>query len=145
MKLIPISKDKFDEWKRMRKILYSTLSEEYHNIEILKIHEHSGWFCRFVVDDSQQIIGLVELSSRNIVDGCLSSPVAYLEGLYLNEIYRHKGYGKELMNNILHWCKENGFQELATDTELSNTQAQDFYKNMGFEEVDRIVEFCIDV
>ncbi len=49
------------------------------------------------------------------------------------------------MDILLVWCKENGFRELATDTELSNTKAQDFYKNIGLEEVDRIVDFKVNI
>ena len=70
---------------------------------------------------------MVELSSRNIVDGCLSSPVAYIEGLYIEEKHRGKGAGKAAMIAIQNWCKQKGFAELATDTELENLKAQFFF------------------
>ena len=88
---------------------------------------------------------MVEISLRNIVDGCLSSPVAYLEGLYLEHDYRDKGYGNKVVNMIVDWCREKGFKELATDTELTNTKAQNFYRTLGFEELDTVVEFRIDI
>ncbi len=129
----------------MRKNLYRTQDDEYHLQEMENIFESDIWYCRFIVDDNIQIIGLVELSSRNIVDGCLSSPVAYLEGLYLNSEYREKGLGKKVMKIILNWCREKGFSELATDTELTNIKAQNFYKTVGFQETDRVVAFRIVV
>ncbi|MGH1539630.1 MAG: hypothetical protein ACRBHB_04350, partial [Arenicella sp.] len=67
----------------MRQNLYHTLSDEFHTQEMKQIQKSSDWYCYFIQDDTFSQIGMVELSSRNIVDGCLTSPVAYLEGLYL--------------------------------------------------------------
>lgn len=145
MKLVQISRNEFPLWKKIRKNLYRTLDDIYHLKEMQSIFESDIWYCWFIEDENTQIIGLVELSSRNIVDGCLSSPVAYLEGLYLKPAYREKGLGKEVIRIILNWCKEEGFSELATDTELTNFKAQSFYKAVGFQETDRVVEFRIDV
>ncbi len=145
MKLIPINKNEFPLWEKMRKDLYRTLDDIYRLQEMENIFESDIWYCRFIEDKNIQIIGLVELSSRNIVDGCLSSPVAYLEGLYLKPEYREKGLGKEVIKIILNWCREEGFSELATDTELTNIKAQNFYKTIGFQETDRVVEFRIEV
>ena len=129
----------------MRKDLYRTLDDVFHLQEMENISESDIWYCRFIEDENIQVIGLVELSSRNIVDGCLSSPVAFLEGLYLKPEYREKGLGKEVIKIILNWCREEGFSELATDTELTNIKAQNFYKTVGFQETDRVVEFRIEV
>ncbi len=125
----------------MRKDLYRDLDDDYHDQEMENIFQNDKWNCRFLEDEGCLTIGLVEISSRNIVDGCLSSPVAYLEGLYLKPGYRGQGNGKKILNIILGWCKEKGFSELATDTELTNTNAQRFYKAIGFQETDRVVEF----
>ena len=145
MQLIPIGKESFDTWKGMREVLYDDVDEAYHLEEMASIYSHQDWYCSFVVDDDEQVIGLVELSSRNIVDGCLSSPVAYLEGLYLEPHYRRKGHGKELMWMLIAWCKKHGFSEFATDTALSNTKAQKFYTSIGFEKQETIVEFHMKI
>ena len=145
MRLIPIKNDDFPKWKQMRAALYGSLGDEYHEIEMQQIHKSDDWYCYFLVDESSHVLGLIELSSRNIVDGCLSSPVAYLEGLYLHPEYRGKGIGKEAVKIIFNWCKAEGFSELATDTELTNTRAQNLYKAVGFQETDRVVEFRIGV
>ena len=128
----------------MREEIYSSLSDEYHEKEMEQIFKSDAWYCQFLMDENNHVLGLVELSSRNIVDGCLSSPVAYLEGLYLKSEYRGKGLGKQVIK-ILDWCREGGFSELATDTELTNIKAQSFYKAVGFQETDRVVEFRIEV
>lgn len=129
----------------MRKELYLSLDDEFHEQEMKNIFASDDWFCYFLLNENDQILGLVELSSRNIVDGCLSSPVAYLEGLYLKNAYRGRGFGKETIKIISRWCEEKGFSELATDADLNNLNAQDFYKTVGFKEMERVVEFRIEI
>ena len=145
MKLISIEKSQFSEWKAFRRQIYSVLDEQYDSQEMEQIYSSDDWFCFFIGNENEDIVGLVELSSRNIVDNCLSSPVAYLEGLYIDEDYRNQGLGEKTLELILDWCHKNGFQELATDTEIDNDRAQKFYKNFGFKETDRVVEFRIDI
>jgi len=79
------------------------------------------------------------------VDGCLSSPVAYIEGLFIGKEYRNKGRGKAALELILSWCRKNGFTDIAADAELSNNVAQEFFKAVGFRETFRIVEYCRNV
>ncbi|OEY67510.1 GNAT family N-acetyltransferase [Marinobacter sp. X15-166B] len=142
MQLTKIEKNKFSLWKKYRNAVYNSVSDEFHSMEMERIYQDNEWFCHFIADENHHIIGLVELSSRNVVDGCLSSPVAYIEGLYIEEQYRGRGLGKKLIKSILDWCKQNGFTELATDTELDNLDAQKFFHAVGFKETFRIVEFC---
>lgn len=145
MKLVPIEKHQFPLWKQMRTEVYSSLDDDFHDKEMEQVIEREGWFCYFLTDEGNQILGFVELSLRNVVDGCLGSPVAYLEGLYLEKEHRGRGLGKEAMIAIFGWCREKGYKELATDSELSNLNAQAFYKALGFQETYRVVEFRIDV
>lgn len=144
MKLVPIEKRDFALWQEMRREIYPVLDPEYDRREMEQIHASDIWFCCFIEDNGASI-GLVELSSRNIVDGCLSSPVAYLEGLYLKPEYRGRGLGKEAMRLVMDWCRDKGFSELATDAELENLRAQKFYSMLGFEETDRVVEYRIQI
>ncbi|MDH5178314.1 MAG: GNAT family N-acetyltransferase [Gammaproteobacteria bacterium] len=145
MRLIGIKQELFPLWKQFRCSLYLTIDDDYHQQEMIQIHQNSDWLCRFIENDSREIIGLVEISFRNIVDGCLSSPVAYLEGLYLTEAERGKGHGKQAIDLICQWCVENGFSELATDTQSGNTKAQLFYTRLGFKEIDRVVEYRLEL
>ena len=145
MILAPINRDEFPVWQQMRKALYRAVDDAFNLQEMENIFTSDMWFCRFIENEDKQKIGLVEVSARNIVDACLTSPVAYLEGLYLVPEYRNQGIGKQVVNMIIKWCSENGFSELATDTELTNEAAQRFYKSLGFEETDRVVEYKIDI
>lgn len=129
----------------MRKDLYRTLDDPFHTQEMELIHDSDSWHCWLITDEKEDIMGFVELSARNIVDGCLSSPVAYLEGLYLKPEHRGKGFGKAILRRLVKWCVAQGFSELATDTEIANTKAQRFYESVGFEVVDRVVEYRLEL
>ena len=129
----------------MRHDLYGSLTSGFHEKEMEGIFASEAWHCRFITDENNRVIGLVELSSRNIVDGCLSSPVAYLEGLYLAPEHRGKGIGSDIIKILIQWCKKKGYSEFATDTEIKNEKAQRFYKSLGFKEVDRVVEYRLEL
>jgi len=83
----------------MREDVYRSLDDEFHEQEMKQIFVSDDWFCYFLGDGNNQITGFVELSSRNIVDGCLSSPVAYLEGLYLKKRIPWDGAGERNRKN----------------------------------------------
>lgn len=141
MKLVPISEKDFPTWQEMRKALYPVKSDEYQRVEMAQRIASEDWHCQFLMNESYEPIGLVELSFRNIVDSCLCSPVPYVEALYIKPEYRRKGLARKIMAKLVRWCREEGYSELATDTELANGQAQEFYRAIGFEETDRVVSF----
>ncbi len=145
MKLLPIKKNEFPIWREMRESIYESLSSEFHDREMNLIFISDDWHCLFIKNENDKILGFVELSSRNIVDGCLSSPVAYIEGLYIKKENRRKGLGADSVKEIKKWCKEREFTELGADTEFENIAAQKFFKSIGFRETFRIVEFCTKI
>jgi len=145
MRLKPIKKQDFPEWRAMRKALYLGTEAEFLDQEMEAIIKHGMCSCFCIKNDNAETIGLVELSERNIADGCLSSPVAYLEGLYLKPEYRSKGLGREVILQVMSLCRESGFSELATDTNFDNFRARAFYKALGFEELEHCVGFRIDI
>lgn len=40
--------------------------------------------CFLAVGENGDAWGIVEVSLRNVVDGCLTSPVGYVEGIYVD-------------------------------------------------------------
>lgn len=144
MKLRAITQNDFTLWHEYRKSLYSE-SDDARNLEEMNvIFKSDYWLCQFIEDHNGEPVGLVELSFRNVADGCLSTPVPYLEGFYIVESERNKGLGTKVIRFLIDWCKDKGYSEFATDTELKNKLAQHFYEKAGFKEVDRIVEYKID-
>ena len=79
---------------------------------------------------------------RDFVEGTSSSPVAYLEGIYIREAYRRKGYASHLLSRIEDWARTQGASEIGSDTEIENLISQNFHTSSGFKEVNRIVCFA---
>ena len=93
-----------------------------------------------VVND--QYIGFAQCQLRfDYVEGTDSSPVAYLEGIYIEDEHRGKGYAAELLKMCENWGKGKGCVEFASDCELVNIDSFNFHIKNGFEEANRIICF----
>ncbi|MGI6131658.1 MAG: aminoglycoside 6'-N-acetyltransferase [Bacillota bacterium] len=91
-------------------------------------------------------VGFAQCSLRNdYVEGTESSPVGYLEGVFVKDEYCKKGIGKELVIQCEEWAKGKGCSEFASDCELSNAESLEFHLRLGFEEVNRIICFRKDL
>lgn len=91
-------------------------------------------------------VGFIHMSLRfDYVEGSNSSPVGYIEGIYVDENHRNKGISKKLVKAGEEWSKSLGCTELASDTELDNQESQQFHKRIGFREASRIVSFIKDI
>lgn len=87
-------------------------------------------------------VGFAQCKLRNdYVEGTESSPVGYLEGVFVKVEYRKRGIAKELINQCEYWAKAQGCSEFASDCELNNTVSLEFHLQLGFEEVNRIICF----
>ena len=40
---------------------------------------------------------------------------------------------------MIHFLKNKGIQEIASDTSLDNYESQQFHKNLGFQETERAI------
>ena len=87
-------------------------------------------------------IGFAQCQLRyDYVEGTDSSPVGYLEGIYVADGCRKQGIARELLATCESWAKTKGCTEFASDCELDNTQSLHFHLNVGFEEANRIICF----
>lgn len=92
------------------------------------------------IDDTP--IGFAQCGLRfDYVEGTESSPVGYLEGIFIKEEHRNTGYAKELLRACEQWAKSKGCREFASDCELNNINSLKFHLAMGFEEANRIICF----
>ena len=112
------------------------LAEEF--IKLIK-KEDAQIFIKIVGDKA---VGFAQCQIRyDYVEGTETSPVGYLEGIFVVEEYRGKGYAKELLSECQKWAKEKGCLEFASDCELDNVTSLRFHMAMGFEEANRIICF----
>ena len=96
----------------------------------------------FIKYENDTAVGFAQCNLRtDYVEGTESSPVGYLEGIFVKEDYRNKGFARELLAACEKWAKDMGCSEFASDCELSNTGSLKFHKAMGFDEVNRIICF----
>ena len=102
-----------------------------------------GENCLLLKFENDTLIGFAQCKLRNdYVEGTNSSPVGYLEGIFIKEGYRNKGYAKELLNECEAWAKNIGCKEFASDCEIDNITSFEFHKAMGFTEANRIICFA---
>lgn len=78
---------------------------------------------------------------RDYVEGTESSPVGYLEGIYVESCARGSGTARELLGACENWAREQRCLEFASDCELTNEASLAFHLSVGFEEANRIICF----
>ena len=85
--------------------------------------------------------GFAEFGSRRYAEGCVTSPVAYLEGIWVDPDVRRGGIARSLVEKVRTWARDRDFTELGSDSDLGNEASQAFHAAAGFAEVGRIVCF----
>lgn len=145
MNIRPVQRRDRDEWARMRVALYSNPSPR----------EIDDWFdtaesggtpqvgVAVVVADrgDGSLAGFVEIGSRNYAEGCETTPVAYLEGWYVDPDVRRTGLGARLVEAAESWAIQHGFSEIASDTELGNDISLQAHLALGFKKVEAQICF----
>lgn len=78
---------------------------------------------------------------RDYVEGTSGSPVGYLEGIFVAESHRRRGYARLLLSACEVWARGQGCREFASDCELTNTDSLKMHLSLGFTEANRIICF----
>lgn len=128
------------EWLRMRRALWPDSNAKTHRREM------SAWLARSDAivlvaprPSNAGLAGFAEVGARSLADGCETSPVAYLEGWYVDADARRRGIGAALLSRAEAWARDRGLREFASDAELSNMESQKAHVALGFREVERAV------
>jgi aminoglycoside 6'-N-acetyltransferase I len=131
-------------WAEFRAALWPEGTVENHR------HEAAAWLdepeelaVAFVaLGDDGELAGFAEASlRRDYVNGCTTSPVAFVEGIYVGPARRGTGTGRALIAAVEAWGRERGCSELASDALLDNRGSHAFHQAVGFEETERVVYF----
>jgi L-amino acid N-acyltransferase YncA len=110
------------------------------------------WFSRqdaatFVAidpEDSDTLIGYADVGERSVVEGA-EGPAAYLEAWYVKESWRKQGLGEALIRACADWARQQGYTEMGSDALLDNTLSQRLHVKFGFEEMERVVHFRMNL
>jgi aminoglycoside 6'-N-acetyltransferase I len=89
-----------------------------------------------------QLVGFAEAAlRRDYVNGCETTPVVFLEAIYVAPEHRRNGVARALVERVVEWAKAQGCTEFASDALLDNSQSHAMHKALGFVETDRVVFF----
>ena len=142
MLIRPYKDSDWDEWFRMNQALFPAQSLEEDEDEMRSIIARTDAEV-FVVErpDGISLAGFVEVGTRSVVDGCLSSPVGYIEAWYVDHDIRKTGFGRKLLQRAENWALEQGYSEMGSDALLENHVSHEAHKRCGYIEVDKVITY----
>ena len=128
-------------WLSLRSSLWPDGNETEH-LRYMADALARGHCVRLACAPDGHALGFVEASQRvDYVNGTSTSPVAFLEGLYVAPSARHQGVARALVAEVEHWAAAQGCSELASDSPIENVTAHAAHRALGFEETERVVYF----
>ena len=96
----------------------------------------------FAAKQAGEVVGFSQCQLRHdYVEGASTSPVGYLEGIYVEEGCRRQGVARALLQACEAWARSRGCTEFASDCELTNKDSLGFHRGLGFTEANRIICF----
>lgn len=124
-------------WTRMRERLWPEEGVE----EAIRWRKRADTVTLIAESAPGLLVGFAEASARPYADGCETSPVAFLEGWYVEPTHRHAGWGRMLLRAVAAWARSRHLTELASDSLLDDEVAIAAHLHSGFEEVERSIKF----
>ena len=129
-------------WLELRDALWPQ-PREMQLAEMAAIAAAPARFAAFVASAARgEPLGFAEAAIRtDYVNGAESSPVGFLEGLYVVPVARRQGMARALVAEVARWAAACGCTELASDAALANTASHAVHRALGFAETERVVFF----
>ncbi|WP_050548644.1 aminoglycoside 6'-N-acetyltransferase [Pseudomonas sp. GM84] len=130
-------------WLELRSALWPNCSVDEHLTEMADIARNEQSLVAFLaLDELGRARGLAEASVRHdYVNGTTTSPVAFLEGIYVIPSARGQGVARQLIAAVEQWAADKGCEELASDAALDNHNSHLMHTALGFTETERVVYF----
>lgn len=128
-------------WLALRAALWPQASATMHREDALALLASEEQVV-VVAEVDGYLVGFAEASLRHEhVNGTSSSPVAFLEGLYVTPAERGRGIARHLVAAVGTWARGMGCRELASDARADNQVGIRTHLAIGFEETERVVFF----
>src|SRR5579864_8103792 len=123
-----------EDWLRMRHALWpdGTLAQHRQDIDRYFTGDRREPLEVLLALTGKTVVGFAELSIRNIVDGCATDRVAYLEGWYVVPESRRLGVGRALIHAAEQWAMHQGCTEFGSDSEIDNEVSHAAHLRSGF-------------
>ncbi|MEX5745603.1 aminoglycoside 6'-N-acetyltransferase [Massilia sp. X63] len=129
-------------WLQLRMALWPADRAE-HLQEMRELCAQPDRYAQFIAySGAGAAQGLVEVALRSdYVNGTTSSPVGFLEGLYVDPAFRGQGIAALLVKTAEQWARKQGCTEMASDALVENTASHAMHRALGFDETERVVYF----
>ncbi len=130
-------------WATLRTALWPQIDED-HRTEILAYFSGKSTDIEqaYILEDYDgEVVGFLELNIKKFAEGSHRPCVPYIEAWYIDKPFRGLGYGRVLLQTAVQWAKRKGFTQLASDTEISNTDSIAIHKQLGFIETEHAACF----
>lgn len=132
-----------DGWTALRAELWPEDATDDHRAEVVEALASEKDIVAYVAEATDgRLAGFVEAALRHdYVNGCDTSPVGFVEGLYVRPEFRSAQVGRALCEAVADWARRQGCRELASDALADNVASHAFHQAVGFEETERVVYF----
>lgn len=142
----PVTEGDAEAWIRLRIALWPEAPGD-HPVEVSAYLEDppadAACFVSEEIDGT--VVGFAEVGLRPHAEGCLTSPVGYLEGIYVEGEVRRRGHARGMVRACEAWARARGCAEFASDRALDNEESERFHLSAGFQEAGRIVCYRKDI
>ena len=102
----------FEDWFAMTSLLFPNVKKEELREDLEGIEQNSK-YRTFLAKQNTRPIGFVTLSVRtDYVEGARSSPVGYLEAIYVEESFRKTGIARLLYEQGETWLRDQNCTEI---------------------------------
>lgn len=131
----------FEAWLRLRATLWPEAGRDQHELEMGSILADADRATVFVAGGPADLLGFVEVAVRPWAEGCDSSPVGYVEGIFVAPEARGQGIGRALLCAAEAWAADRGCREMASDAPADNAVSRAVHRSLGYEEGAVLVHF----
>ena len=143
MRIVLADEDHAGPWAQLRAALWPDQTAGAHRAELAPFLSGGSDAAAFLaVTDTGEVAGFAEAAlRRDYVNGCETSPVLFLEGIYVRPEDRKAGVGRALCDAVAAWGRAAGCSEFASDALMNNADSHAFHAALGFAETERVVYF----
>ena len=130
-------------WLDLRLALWpDATADEHRGYMALSLAQPDRFLHLLMYDEQRHAIAFIDGSIRSdYVNGTESTPVGFVEGVYVVPAWRRRGIARQLFDAVADWSLSRGCRELASDALIENDVSLRAHLALGFRETDRVVYF----
>ena len=141
--IIPVTKENEKQWAELCVALWP---DGHTTDSFIRERCDGGLANEFLFILNNEPVAFISLSIRHdYVEGTDSSPVGYIEGIYVKPEHRKHGIARQLVEFGKRWSAEKGCSEYASDCLIENEDSRKFHNKVGFKEANVCVHFTMSI